>query len=60
MEAEGKKRGRPKQDKVKGKMLNVRLDEELDTILKEYCLSRDLTESEAIRELIKELEYRYI
>ena len=41
-------------------MLNVRLDKELERILKEYCLSRDLTESEAIRELIKELEYRYI
>ena len=54
------KRGRPKKENNKQYMLNVRLDEDLERILKEYCLSRDLTESEAIRELIKELEYRYI
>jgi hypothetical protein len=48
-------RGRPKEVKSKEYMLNVRLDDELQTILSNYCNTKNKTESDVIRELIRKL-----
>jgi hypothetical protein len=50
------RRGRPKEDKTRQYILNVRLDDELQSILKNYCNTNSKTESEVIRELIKGLK----
>ena len=48
-------RGRPKKDKTRQYMLNVRLDEELYLKLKNYCNTNNKTESEAIREMVSRI-----
>lgn len=52
------KRGRPKEEKSKGHMLNVRIDDKLKEILDKYCNTKNKSESQVIRELIQRLEYK--
>ncbi|QIZ69128.1 ribbon-helix-helix protein, CopG family [Geobacillus subterraneus] len=51
-------RGRPKEEKSKAHRITVRLDDELYELLQRYCQTRKLSESEAIRNLIKELRWK--
>jgi hypothetical protein len=52
------KRGRPKEEKTRGHRLTVRLDDELYELLQKYCRTKNMTESEGIRELIGQLKYK--
>jgi hypothetical protein len=52
------KRGRPKEEKTRGHRITVRLDDELYELLQKYCRTKNITESEAIRELIDQLKYK--
>ena len=51
-------RGRPKEENTMGHRITVRLDDELYEILKKYCRTKNITESDAIRELIGQLKYQ--
>jgi hypothetical protein len=53
------KRGRPKEDNAKPYRITVRLEEELYQILQDYCQTKNISESEAIRELIRTLKFKY-
>jgi hypothetical protein len=53
------KRGRPKEKTTKSHRITIRLDDELYQVLRKYCRTKNLTESEAIRGLIEELKWRY-
>jgi len=52
------KRGRPKEPKTKEHRITIRLEEDLYQILKEYCRTKKISESETIRELIQTLKWR--
>ncbi|ADU95966.1 ribbon-helix-helix domain-containing protein [Geobacillus sp. Y412MC52] len=51
-------RGRPKEEKSKSHRITIRLDDELYELLQKYCRAKNVSESEAIRELIMELKKR--
>ncbi|MED4880743.1 ribbon-helix-helix protein, CopG family [Geobacillus stearothermophilus] len=51
-------RGRPKEEKSKSYRITVRLDDELYELLQKYCRTKNISESEAVRQLISELKWK--
>ena len=51
-------RGRPKEEKSKSYRITVRLDDELYELLQKYCQTKNMSESEAVRQLISELKWK--
>ena len=52
------KRGRPKEENTLSHRVTVRLDDESYQLLKQYCQTKNITESAAIRELIQTLKWK--
>lgn len=50
------KQGRPKEENTLSHRVTVRLDDESYQLLKQYCQTKNITESAAIRELIQTLK----
>ncbi|MEK4384198.1 CopG family transcriptional regulator [Aeribacillus sp. FSL K6-2848] len=50
------KQGRPKEENTLSHRVTVRLDDEGYQLLKQYCQTKNITESAAIRELIQTLK----
>ena len=52
------KQGRPKEENTLSHRVTVRLDDESYQLLKQYCQTKNITESAAIRELIQTLKWK--